>query len=239
MPGAKAAKGAGSDLSGQKKLHVGGAAALIPRHYGNIGAAPLNGSDELDVFGRYLVLDGEEAGHLDDELLLARAADSQQLAFVAVHDALAHKADLFAVREVGKLVGGVIFRGVGSGGRGDKSFHFAGAYGHGLTICGALDEPILQCIRFINKGVEFVARGVHEQEVMDDRRLATRLAARDDAHHPFHGSEYLETGLLHAHVSGQFGDRTRQVAQYEPLLSIGRLRSRHDVKMGSPLRFRQ
>ena len=33
MPGAKDAKGAGSDLSGQKKLHVGGAAALIPRYY--------------------------------------------------------------------------------------------------------------------------------------------------------------------------------------------------------------
>lgn len=62
-------------------------------------------SDELDVFGRYLVFDGEEAGHLDDELLLARAADSQQLAFVAVHDAVAHKADLLAVREVGKFVG--------------------------------------------------------------------------------------------------------------------------------------
>lgn len=57
MPGAKDAKRAGPDLSRQRKLNVGGAAALIPRHH--VGAVPRTWSDELDVFGRYLVFYGK------------------------------------------------------------------------------------------------------------------------------------------------------------------------------------
>lgn len=46
----------------------GGSMDFAPLYQGSL---PWMWSDELDVFGRYLVLYCEQTGHLDDEFLLA------------------------------------------------------------------------------------------------------------------------------------------------------------------------
>ena len=64
---------------------------------------------------------------------------------------------------------------------------------------------------FIDKGGEFPARCVHEQQVVDGWYLAPGLAAVYLTDHPFHGREYLESGLLHTHIARLLGNGARKV----------------------------
>lgn len=173
-------------------------------------------SEEFDEVGGDLVLDGQESGELDDEALFAASADGEQPALVSVEGAVAYQAYPLAEGEGGELLGGVELRGVGGSGGLDEACHVGVVDGHRLAVGASSDEAVLEGIGPVDERIKFGAGGVREEQVVDDGRLKTLLAAARQAGHPFQRCEDLDALLPQTEVTGELGVGAGEVAEHEP-----------------------
>ena len=173
-------------------------------------------SEEFDEVGGDLVFDGQKAGELYDEALLAASADGEEPSLVAVEGSVAYQAYPLSEGDLGEFLRGVELRGVGGSGGLDEAGHVGVGDGHRLAVGASADEAVLEGVCPVDERIKFGAGGVREEQVVDDGRLETLLAAARQARDPFQRCEDLDALLPQAEVAGELGVGTGEVAEYEP-----------------------
>ena len=173
-------------------------------------------SEEFDEVGGDLVLDGQEAGELDDEALFAASSDGEKTALVSVEGSVAYQAYPLSEGELCEFLGSVeLGRVRGSGGL-YEACHVVVGDGHRLAVGASSDEAVLEGVGPVDDGIKFGAGGVREEQVVDDGRLKTLPAAARHSRHPFQRCEHLDALLPQAQVAGQLGVGAGEVAEHEP-----------------------
>lgn len=173
-------------------------------------------SEEFDEVGGDLVLHGQEAGELYDQSLFAASADGEESALVAVEGSVADEAYPLSEGELGEFLRGVELRGVGGSGGLYEACHVGVGDGHRLAVGASSDEAVLEGVGPVDERIKFGAGGVREEQVVDDGRLKTLLAAARQAGDPFQRCEDLDALLPQAEVAGQLRVGTGEVAEHEP-----------------------
>lgn len=173
-------------------------------------------SEEFDEVGGDFVLDGQEARELDDQSLFAASAEGEEPALVSVKGSVAYQAYPLAEGELGEFLRGVELRCVGGSGGLYEAGHVGVVDGHRLAVCSASYEAVLEGVGPVYERIKFGAGCVREEQVVDDGRLKTLLAAARQASYPFQRCEDLDALLPQAEVAGELGVGAGEVAEHEP-----------------------
>lgn len=165
----------------------------------------------LDVFGLDFDGGGDEAGDFDDEAALARAANVEEAAGVAI-EWTTDDGDFFAVHFGGDFVDSVVAN-VGDAANGfDEAIHIDVAHGHGFVDGVTTAVAILQRGYELDYGVKVGFERAYEEEVCYDRHLPACAPAGFFNDLPAQGGEYLEAAFAELKVCGIIGITSLKVA---------------------------
>lgn len=154
---------------------------------------------------------GDEAGDFDDEAALARAANVEEAAGVAVEWAT-DDGDFFAVHFGGDFVDSVVAN-VGDAANGfDEAIHIDVAHGHGFVDGVTTAVAILQRGYELDYGVKVGFERAYEEEVCYDRHLPACAPAGFFNDLPAQWCEYLEAAFAELKVCGIIGITSLKVA---------------------------
>ena len=147
-------------------------------------------SNQLDVFRLHLHGRGEQHGNLHENPLVLGAADGDQGTFVAI-EGTADDAD-FPVAHVGSnLLRRVVSGRLRAFHRKDEAFHVAVGNGHRLAPRVA-QVAVLEGADALHQRVEHFARGIYEQQILDERYLPGLSLASLVDHLPYQRGELAD-----------------------------------------------